>query len=424
MKRKKIFMIVAVIAVIVTLGGTTAAGFVKANKYKTNLEYNYKRAMSDLSSCVSNIQTTLNKAVYANTPTQQNGLAAKLMRETSMAKAALAVLPIKDNSVDNITKFITQVGDFSMSMSNKISSGQKITAEEYNIMKGLEEYAKTLQAGFQDIKGDIDYEKLSEKFTKSAEDFTNFPSLIYDGPFSDHIGQKKPRLTQGKGTIPQGNAQNIAADFLNTTQDSITHTQDTAGGLPTYNFTGNDGRIRISVTKEGGFVSTMDNSRSVTEEKLKHEEAFTIAQNFLKSRGLMNMKESYYIISDGICTINFAYYKNDIIFYPDLIKVSVALDDGEIVRFNATGYIMNHYDRNVTAKISADAAQLSVSPKLKVKKRELALIPTPGLSEVLCYEFLCDGSSNDRVLVYINATTGYEEQILILESTDNGVLTQ
>ena len=136
------------------------------------------------------------------------------------------------------------------------------------------------------------------------------------------------------------------------------------------------------------------------------------------------MKESYYIISDGICTINFAYYKNDIIFYPDLIKVSVALDDGEIVRFNATGYIMNHYERNVTAKISADAAQLSVSPKLKVKKRELALIPTPGLSEVLCYEFLCDGSSNDRVLVYINATTGYEEQILILQSTDNGVLTQ
>ena len=424
MNKKRIITLVAMIALIVTLGATTAAGYVSANRYKTNLEYNYKRALGDLNGCVSNIETALDKAVYANTATQQNGLAAKLMRESSMAKSALAVLPITDHSLDNVTKFITQVGDFAMTLSTKVSSGQKITEEEYKTMKDLEQYAKTLQSGLQNAKTNIESDQLTQEFKKTSEDFTDFPSLIYDGPFSDHISQLKPMLTQGRPQILQGNAQNIAAEFLGVAQDKLAHTQDTAGGLPTFNFTANNGGIRICVTKAGGFVSSMENSRDVTTESLTYEDASKKARSFLDGRGITGMKETYYVINDGICTINYAYNKDNIIFYPDLIKVSVALDNGEIVLYNSTGYIMNHHGRTVAAKITADQAQGSVSKKLKIQKRGLALIPTPGLSEVLTYEFLCSGQNNERVLVYINATTGFEEQILILQTSDNGILTK
>ena len=61
-------------------------------------------------------------------------------------------------------------------------------------------------------------------------------------------------------------------------------------------------------------------------------------------------------------------------------------------------------------------------PRLKVESGSLALIPTPGLNEVLCYEFQCTGENEDRVLVYINASTGMEEQIFILMQSDSGVL--
>ena len=88
--RKVLFLSLALVAVILVLGGTTVSGYVQASKYKMNLNYNYQRAVTDLGDCVDNIESTLNKSIYANTPTQQNGLAAKLMRETSMAKAALA----------------------------------------------------------------------------------------------------------------------------------------------------------------------------------------------------------------------------------------------------------------------------------------------------------------------------------------------
>ena len=424
MNKKKIAAIVFVSALVLTLGGTTVAGYTSANKYRTQLNYNYTRAINDLNGCVENIETTLNKAVYANTATQQNGLAAKLMRETSIAKASVAVLPTTGNSLDKVSKFITQAGDFAMSLSAKVSAKQKITDKEYQTMQELEKYAKTLRGSLLGIQPNLETPEFTAALEKTASDFTDFPTLIYDGPFSDHINQMKPKLIQGKKEILQGNAQNTAAEFLSVTQDKLAHTQDTAGNLPTYNFTGNSGAVRISVTKAGGYISNMTNSREVNAENLTYEDAAKKAREFLKSRDIVNMKESYYVINDGICTINYAYMQGDIVCYPDLIKVLVALDNGEIVGFDSVGYIMNHTDRNLSPKLTADQAQKNVSSHLKVQKRGLALIPTPGLNEVLCYEFSCTGQDSDRVLVYINANTGFEEQILILQSTDNGVLTK
>lgn len=424
MNRKKIFLIVFAVALILTLGGTTVAGYVSANRYRMYLDYNYQRAMNDLNGSVDNIGTTLNKAVYANTATQQTGLAAKLMRETSLAKASVSVLPISDPSMDKVSKFITQVGDFAMALSSKVSAKQKITDEEYQAMLNLEKYANTLHKDLMEVRPDIDTAEINTSLDKTANDFTDFPTLIYDGPFSDHIQQMKPKLTQGKSTILQGNAQITAAQFLGVPQTNLKHTQDTDGNMPTFNFSSADGTVNISVTKAGGYVSEMQNTRDITSENLKYEDASGIARKFLDSRGIKNMRESYYVIIDGACVINYAYMQNGIICYPDLVKVKVALDNGEIVGFDSMNYIMNHTSRTLSPKLTPDQAQANVSPHLKVESRKLALIPTPGLNEVLCYEFQCTGQNGDRVLVYINANTGFEEQILILQITDNGVLTK
>ena len=70
-----------------------------------------------------------------------------------------------------------------------------------------------------------------------------------------------------------------------------------------------------------------------------------------------SVKESYYFSDNGICTINFAYTNNDIVFYTDLIKVGVSMQDGKILSFDANGYIMNHKDRQLDSpKISLQDA--------------------------------------------------------------------
>lgn len=420
MTRKQIIMSTVAVAIVLTAGGFAVKNGMEAKAAQQNLNYSYTRAMEDLRDSIKNVQTTLEKGAYANTTTQQNGLAARLMRQTSLAKGALSALPVDDDSLNTVSKFITQVGDLSMTLSEEVSAGKQVTDEQYDTMKQLSKYAQTLNQDLTDVKPDFNGQ-FSEQLKETAEDFTDFPSLIYDGPFSDEVIQKKPQFLEGKEEISQGNAALNAEKFLGIDVNSLNHTQDTEGNLPTYNFTLES--AKVSVSKQGGEVVTYQNTREISEENIGIEEAKTSAQNFLSSRGLSNMTERYYVKHDGRVTFNFAFEQGDACCYPDLIKVSVALDNGEITEYNATGYIMNHKERELPSpELSVEQAQEKVSPHLTVKSHRLSLIPTKGSSETLCWEFLCDGDNGDQVLVYINTQTGFEEQILILETGDLGTL--
>ena len=137
------------------------------------------------------------------------------------------------------------------------------------------------------------------------------------------------------------------------------------------------------------------------------------------------MKPSYYEITGNLLTANFVAVQDGVILYPDLIKVGVALDNGEILSLDARGYLMNHTDRAATLSptLTREAAQASVSDVLTVKKANLCVIPSDGLTEDLCWEFSCEASDGTQVLVYVNAHTGVEEQLLILLISEDGQLT-
>lgn len=415
-------MMTFIAAAFLVLAGTTISGYVEAARLRRDLQYTYDRALGDLNDCVSSMQVTLEKSLYANTPTQQNGLAARVMREASLAKGALAVLPVSDGSLFEASRFITQAGDFAMSLSARISAGGTITEEEYASLQQLSEYASRLQESLRNADPDFSSGS-SDNFKDTSDEFADYPTLIYDGPFSDHIAQRQPVFLEGEEELPQGNAQKCAADFLGVPQDELSHDGDTAGNLATYNFS--RGTQRITVSRLGGHVVSLIDAREAGEQTLDEEQAKAAAAAFLESRGMTNMKESYYVVSDGVCTINYAYEQDGVICYPDLVKVSVALDNGGVVEYNASGFLMNHTDRDLSqVSLTADEARGSVSPYLTPDEGRLALIPTAGLNEVLTYEFHCEGQNGEQVLVYINAETGYEEQILILLQTDNGVLTR
>ena len=153
---------------------------------------------------------------------------------------------------------------------------------------------------------------------------------------------------------------------------------------------------------------------------LQYEDARTYAADFLTHCGFTDMQESYYTVSDGICTINYAYTENGYICYPDLIKVSVSLADGTVLSADCRGYVMNHKARTYTAPaVTREAAEANVSPLLTVTDTRLAVIPTDSGGEVLTYEFHCKNESAEEFLVYISTQTGYEEEILLLLYADD-----
>lgn len=444
--RAKVRLISYISASVLIIMGAGITGFNLANTYRTTIQYAYQRSLSQLSDYFSSIKTTLEKSEYANTPPQQYGLASKLMVEAEGAKDALSELPISENDSEGIQKYLTQVSDFASFSIGVLSRNEKLSKDNIETLKKLAEYADSVAPEIEELStrfgdgtegiGEIEnlnsnIQKSDEKektafdnsFVSISESFADYPSLIYDGPFADSVQQKEPKLTKNAQGYSVEQAQKILADFINRDYKEIDYKETRKGTLPVYVFEGNN--FYGTVTVKGGYVCEMyfTNYSKSNNKDYDYQNTLNNAQNFLLQHKIYNMKDSYYVTNNSICTINFAYNDNGITCYGDLIKVGVSTADGKIISYNAEGYIMNHTNRKFeTDTLTMKDAQKSVSSSLNVVNNKKVLIPMSNGKEILCYEFTCTGNNDENVLVYINAKTGLEEQIYILLQSDGGTL--
>lgn len=414
----------------------------KASELSRQLNADAERSLSTLEACMSSINTNLTKGLYANTTPMLSSMAISLTRDAASAKNSLSALPLSDTQLDNMLKFLSQVGAFVSTLDRKLSLGESITSEERNQLKQLIDVSQkllseldTITQGVED--GSVSFKQAGNTLQKSTDQsmqigsafgdaeqtLTDYPTLIYDGPFSDHILNQSPKTLEGKSDISKEKALEIASDFIGIDKSTLRFDSETNGVIETYNFFVDS--INISVCKKGGAVLYLLGSSNAGESVITPEQAVENAKNFLSAKGYENMKESYYSTQDGICTVNFAYENEGVICYPDLIKLSVSLETGNIISFDARGYIMNHTDRPpVQSKISADEAKMSVSDYLTVMSSRLAVIPTDYKTEKTAYEFHCKTPDEQEVLVYIDVLTAKEDDILLLLYSDGGILTK
>jgi germination protein YpeB len=126
----------------------------------------------------------------------------------------------------------------------------------------------------------------------------------------------------------------------------------------------------------------------------------------------------------GALTANFAWEQGGIIYYRDLAKVTVALDTGEVLGVDLTGYIKSHDENRapLSASRTEEDAKSRVSARLTPTNHKLAVIPTDFGTEVFCHEFLCTNSDGRKYLVYINDETGEQQKIFMLMESENGTL--
>lgn len=445
--KTKVRLISFISGAVAVILGAGITGYNLANTYRTTIQYTYQRSLSELSDYFSSIKTTLSKGEYANTAPQQYGLASKLMVEAEGAKNALSELPVSQSDSEGIQKYLTQVSDFASFTIGVLSRNEKLSDDNINSLKQLSDYADTvaprieeLSARFGDgseyigreadqLSSNIETESETEKtafdnsFLTISESFIDYPSLIYDGPFSDSVQQKTAKLTADAQGYSVEQARNIMAEFINKDSNEIKYIETRTGKLPVYVFEGDN--FYGTVTVKGGYVCEMyfTNYSKTPENKYNYDESLNRAKEFLNQRKLENMEENYYVTENSVCTINFAYKEQGVTCYGDLIKVGISTATGKIISYNAEGYIMNHTQREIAnSKLTQSEAQRSVSPSLNVIKGKKALIPVSNGEEVLCYEFTCTGKDDENVIVYINADTGLEEQIYILLQSDGGTL--
>lgn len=420
----------------------------KEQDSKQASENSYNMAFYSLVDYVENVETYLAKSLISSTPEHGAETLTNVWREANLAQSYLARLPIESQELENTEKFLNQVSDYSYSLSRKNIYNESLSNEDLKNLKDLHNYSVELENTLNQLSEDINsgrikWNELSNKgtvafaqqvstqtndsFSNLEENFHEYSGLIYDGAFSEHITSSEKKGLTGND-IDEETAKQKVAEFVG--QENIKEIQSLGfsenATIPEYNFsikTNSENDITISVSKKGGHIIYMNSNRTVNSEIISQEEANEKGKEFLNNKGLNNMKETYYLKQDGIVTINYAYTQNDVVVYSDLIKVKVALDNGEVLGIETTGYLNNHTQRDTSkVKISKEEAKKTLNKDLEISSEGLAIIPTEYNTEILCYEF--KGKVDDReFLVYINAENGREEDILIITNTPNGILT-
>lgn len=418
----------------------------KRQKQITQDEYN--RAMYEMVGYINNVETELAKLQITNTTKMTSTTLASIWKQSSLAKENLEALPSTQNDMSNASKYLTQLSDYSYNLLKKVVQGEKISDEEYTTIANLYESSRKLDEVMSTIYNDLnagrikwdELEKISdEKLTNTevattvanisniGETFQEYEGLIYDGAFSDHLLSQEPKyLTDNVVTMEEAR-NNLVNIFGGENIEYIDVGTESDGRIDLYDFKlklKNYEMVRdVSMTKKDGKMYLMISDRDVEEEKISMEEATNAGIDFLKKIGIDNVKETYYLKKENFVIINYAAYEENIVLYPDLVKVKIALDNAEVCSVECQGYVFNHEKRqNFNPKISIEEARNQVNKNIQIMSEGLAIIPTESKGEVLTYEFKGKINENE-FLIYINANTGQEEKILLILYTEGGTLT-
>ncbi|MGJ8741854.1 germination protein YpeB [Clostridium botulinum] len=443
-----------IVTLIVVFSSTFAILMtLERNDYRNYLQGEYSKSLHELITSVQNIRVNLSKASIIGSREQEIVTFQEIFKYSSMANDKLHALPIDQNTISNTSKFLSQVGDFSNSLGKSIVKDNDLSKNDYENIERLKKESLQLEnqlnAVVMDVNegrvkwGDIrrkvsgvlakeNPNSVKGQFDNMKKQVMQYPALIYDGPFSDNILKITPKVNSEKN-ISESQAKKIAQNIIG--KDKIKSIKlDTNEGktnIETYRFIADikgrdnkNGNVTCEISKHGGKLVYLIDSRSIGQPKIDTKKAKNIGNDYLKKLKISNMIPTYTLYYDNVAVINYVYKQDDVIVYPDQIKLKIALDNGEIVGVESEKYLISHHDRNINKniKVSQKEAQKRVGKNLNITNVRLSIIPTETNTEVLCYEF--SGTyKNDKFKIFINANTGYEERILQILDTPNGELT-
>lgn len=442
-RRSLIRTVSFMIATVSVLAALAIVNHIRAENYRRSMEYEYAQSLTDLMTSMREIDSSLQKCVYSTSPATISSACTNIYGYSMLAEAAIARLPASSAELSNLVGFINKVGDYAYALSKTSASGGDVSEYTENLSKLsdtaniLSDNVVRLQADInngrvnflklQTSDGSVDAQGMAEEgsgnigdsFKSIESEFPEIPSLIYDGPFSQHLESAEPKIAALE-EISIDEAREIAKSF--TGLDSFDFEYTSEGKLPVYGFGGETSSIEV--TRNGGVVLAMFTSDYSGEAVIEVKEAAQKAKEFLSQNGFENMHDSYWTINGGVAVFNFAATQDEVTLYPDLVKVSVSLSDGKVIGLEGRGYAMNHYTRELPeAVVTEDQALAKVASGLEVLSHDMAVIPSDGKNELLCHEFTCKDAQDRHYIVYVSAVTGEQERIFILLEDESGTLT-
>ena len=412
----------------------------EARRVARTLEDSYAQRVLEAQEHLQAIGLKLAKAPVAAGVETQVELLCGVSRQADGVVGGLSALPLSHAAMSDTVKFCNQLSEYAMALALQAASGAGLSADEWRRLSELQSQCALLTGQFATAREEMMAQSLSLGaegnvfYAQPAQDARpleqvadgdhgmDYPSMIYDGAFSDarHFGAPK---ALGEERIDQRQAMEIARTFVGEERVNRTEAAPDGGGtLASYGvmLVLNDGVVlNAEVTRQGGKMLWMVPEHADFEPVLTLEECAGAARDFLLDRGYGEMEDNHYQVYDGLAVINFVAVQDGVLLYPDLVKVQVRMDTGEVVGLEANNYLMNHTLRTgLSPALTAQEALGRVNPRLDAGQARLCVIPFRE-GERLCYEV--PGRYEGREYrVYIDAVTGEEAEVLMMVDSASG----
>lgn len=436
-------VITIVVCSIITAVAISVMGIVwgmssaNIDQLKMQLNYTYQNNFYSLNDNINNIETNLSKLLVSKDEKMQEKYLTQIVSLCESSSNSLASLPLDHNALNQTTKFVNQLGGYAFSLHEKIVKGEDITDDDISQLEILHQsatqvkyelnrLANLINSGYSIVDNIADPNIRINNFSGEWNGVNNntieYPSLIYDGPFSDSVENKIVKGLSDK-EINQTEAEMQIKKWFegwNVNGSGETNGKD----FTTWNFSlSKDDEIGYAqITKKGGLLLAFGSDVQVNAENKSLEECELLAQKFAEKVGIKDAKIVWSTNCEGFVYCNLVYVQDGVVVYPDMIKIKVSSTTGEIVGWEARSWAFNHIVRtNLKPTISKETAQTKIDPYLDVLSAKLTVIPSEYVGENLAWEFKAL-KAGSVYYVYIDAFTGEDRNIMKVIDTNDGEL--
>lgn len=391
----------------------------------------YRSGLYELAEIVGDADNDLNKIRVSSSSGEQSRLLTDLLLQSRLAESNLEKMPLAFQEEENTTAFFNRTARTAERLLSSLRSGGMLGKEDRAVLEELYRTNHELYATLNDLarnatdktlqdfvkgkgknalsKGFLDMENLT-----AAESGNALPRAPFEEGVKDRTAQERITSVEAERLCKEyfKNYPVRKTEYLGETISPV---------IDSYNFYLYDEageKLFVSVAKSGELAG-FHYYKDCKKRNFDFERGLAIAEDYLKNLGYTSVTAVWASESGAEADYKFVYDDGTALYYPDAINVKVCLERGVVSGLDATAYIRNHADRYaLNVKLSPSQAQNKLCENLQVLANRLCVIPSGG-REIAAYEFVCE-YDDEQYYVYVNAESGEEEAILLVERSAQG----
>ncbi len=429
--------VVSLGVVTLALGTTVAVGAVEMSKNNAATLGGHRATMYELTGLMENVEGDLDRVRVSNSSVQQSRILTDLLVQTRLAELDLEKLPVSAETDRNLTSFVNHTARECERMLGKLRRGEELSENDQAVLQGLYEKNHALRGELNELVSNMTDKDLTQYLKKGAGNIKDALERIEKSTIEENLprfGENMPKMKgvgmeraenlpaerpEGKH-IEAASAEQLCAEYFSDYDISKFQCvgETTTRGYSAYNVQGYDERgnqLFAEVSQEDGTLLRFDYYEDCMGDKFEIDRAEEIAEEFLEKLGYDDMEVVRFRQNGSNTDFTFAYEEDDVVYYPDEIRVKVCRTRGVVSGFDATKYLRNHRGRApAQTRLSLADAYAKLRKGLEVESSRLAVVKTMR-GERAAYEFLCS-YQEERYFVFVDAVTGEEISIVNVKS--------